>query len=128
MSGIGGEVGELDKLLTVMLDAQKNLKRARDDEKVEGESKEGRKLEVGRSLVARAMVRRDRTVSEDDVEELVASNRTTRNESPNPPWQVKLSPSATSSMSRQLFQLSLECCSELTSLYNSSRIVSASLM
>jgi len=75
MSGIGGEVGELDELLSVMLDAQKDLKRAREDEKVERESKEGRKLEVGRALVARAMVRRDSTVSEDDVEEVVDDMR-----------------------------------------------------
>ena len=58
MSGIGRDVGDLHELLGAMLEAQKDLKKNRDESRVAREEKEERKEQVGRALVAKSLARK----------------------------------------------------------------------
>ena len=58
MSGIGGRVRELDELLVAMFEAQKDLKKNRDESRVAREEKEERKEQIGRALAAKTLARK----------------------------------------------------------------------
>lgn len=54
MSGFGGEVGELNEISGEILEAQKDIKKAKECTKVAYEEQEDRKGPIGRALFAKA--------------------------------------------------------------------------